>query len=476
LAFFAYLLSACSCSSGSELPTATTPDTENPAPEDLIDDDGRTKIRWFVGLGTGTDPAQVEIEQSVVDAFNETHDDIVLILEVVPYDSARDILSDQIDSGNAPDVIGPVGIGVSNFFYSHWMDLTPLIKGTNYDLSKFNEAVIELCQTEHGQVGLPFAAFPTALFYQKFMFDQAGLNYPPANIGDPYIWSDGSEAEWSWETLTQVAQLLTIDVHGLTPFEDGFDRDNIIQTGYHPQWSDPIVVGTFFDHAKPFEGVEGNYTANIPEAWKTAWQWWFEGMWGEAPFIANSVLAGNPEFGSGNIFNSQRTAMTQTQLWYTCCVGDAGDRWDLAAIPSYNGVVHGRMDADTFRISKDTPNPEAAFEVLTYLIGPDGTVPMMIGDEKHPGGAYSALPALIEYQDAFIDAMALKHDHVENLEVFLQGLNYPDIPNTGAWMPNMIEARTRITLFGNLIQSDGTIDFYAELELLENDLQAIFNK
>ena len=392
------------------------------------------------------------------------------------YDAARDTLSTQIAAGNGPDIVGPVGIGGSNFFYGQWLDLTPLLNATGFDTSVFNEALVEFYQTEEGQVGLPFAVFPTGLYYQKGAFDEAGLNYPPANIGDPYVWPDGSEVEWSWETLTEVAKQLTVDVNGLTPLDDGFDRDNIIQVGYHPQWSGPAVVGTFWEPGLTYEGEEGAYTVALPDAWKAAWRWWFDGMWGDEPFIADGALAGSPEYGGGNVFNSGKAAMAQTQLWYTCCVADAGENWDVAAFPSYNGVIHGRMDADTFRIWKGTPNPDAAFEVLTYLIGPEGVVPLMIGDEANPGGAYGAFPALTELQPLFIDAKSAQYPFVENWDVFLQGLDYPDVPSAEAWMPNINEAWNRIETFGNLIQNDGSIDFDAELETLEADLEVIFNK
>jgi multiple sugar transport system substrate-binding protein len=450
---------------------------EEPAEEPVVEEAAEVvEIRWFVGLGTGTDPVQVEIQQAVVDAFNETHDDIELVLEVVPYDAARDTLSTQIAAGNGPDIVGPVGIGGSNFFYGQWLDLTPLLNATGFDTSVFNEALVEFYQTEEGQVGLPFAVFPTGLYYQKGAFDEAGLNYPPANIGDPYIWPDGTEVEWSWETLTEVAKQLTVDVNGLTPLDDGFDRDSIIQVGYCPQWSGPAVVGTFWEPGLTYEGEEGAYTVALPDAWKAAWRWWFDGMWSDEPFIADGALAGSPEYGGGNVFNSGKAAMAQTQLWYTCCVGDAGENWDVAAFPSYNGVIHGRMDADTFRIWKGTPNPEEAFEVLTYLIGPEGVVPLMIGDEANPGGAYGAFPALTELQPLFIDAKSAQYPFVENWDLFLQALDYPDVPSAEAWMPNINEAWNRIETFGNLIQNDGSIDFDAELATLEADLEVIFNK
>jgi multiple sugar transport system substrate-binding protein len=124
----------------------------------------KVQLRWFVGLGTGTDPAQVIEQQAVVDAFNASHENIEVILEVVPYDSGRDTLATQIAAGNGPDIVGPVGIGGSNDFYGQWMDLTPLIEAANYDLSVFNPALVKFYQTEEGQVGLPWMVFPTGLY------------------------------------------------------------------------------------------------------------------------------------------------------------------------------------------------------------------------------------------------------------------------------------------------------------------------
>ena len=87
------------------------------------DDGGRTQVRWFVGLGQGTSEVQQGIQQEVVKAFNDSQDKIELVLEVVPYEAARDTLSTQIASGDGPDLIGPVGWGGSNAFYGQWLDL-----------------------------------------------------------------------------------------------------------------------------------------------------------------------------------------------------------------------------------------------------------------------------------------------------------------------------------------------------------------
>ena len=65
-----------------------------------------------------------------------------------------------------------------------------------------------------GQLGLPFAIYPSELYYQPDMFDEAGLDYPPATYGTQYKMPDGTMADWSYDTLRQVAMKLTVDNKG----------------------------------------------------------------------------------------------------------------------------------------------------------------------------------------------------------------------------------------------------------------------
>ncbi|HSN75485.1 MAG TPA: hypothetical protein VL334_10445, partial [Anaerolineae bacterium] len=123
---------------------------------------GKIPVRWFVGLGTGTDPQQVAVQEEVVADFNASQDAIQLVLEIVPFNSGRDTLATQIASGAGPDIVGPVGWGGSNAFYGQWLDLTPYIEESGFDTTIFDPALVDSYQTEEGQVGLPFAVFPSA--------------------------------------------------------------------------------------------------------------------------------------------------------------------------------------------------------------------------------------------------------------------------------------------------------------------------
>ena len=149
-----------------------------------IGSSGPVELRWYVGLGTGTDPEQLEVQQQVVDEFNAAHPNIKLTLEVVPYEQAYETLATQISSGAGPDIVGPVGWSGSAAFYGQWLDLAPYIKSSGFDTGIFDPAMVKFYQTEEGQVGLPFAVFPAAMFYVPAFFDDAGFHYPPSKYGE----------------------------------------------------------------------------------------------------------------------------------------------------------------------------------------------------------------------------------------------------------------------------------------------------
>lgn len=438
---------------------------------------GKVAIRWFVGLGSGTSPDQIAIQEEVVADFNASQDQIQLVLEIVPFEAAKDTLATQIASGAGPDIIGPVGWGGSNAFYGQWLDLTPYIEETGFDTTIFDPALVDSYQTEEGQVGLPFAVFPSAVYFVPEFFDEVGLEYPPQNYGDMYM-LDGQEVEWNWETFTEVAKRLTIDVNGFNSTEDGFDPTKIVQVGYSPQWqTHPNYFGAYIaGSADIVDGdAKGSYSVNMPDNWKEALRWAYDGMYGEQPWMATGPMSGAPEFGNGNLFNMGKAAMALTPLWYTCCLADfqaAGLEFQAGAMPSdADGNVHGRVDADTFRVWKGTKHPAEAFAVLNYLIT-DG------GDKLLP--VYGALPAIPEKQEPFFEAKSAQYPFVtpETWEVFKAGLSFPDAPSAEQWQPNWNEAWARQQTLWDLIQNTppDQLDFDAEWQKMIDDLNVIYNK
>lgn len=112
----------------------TTVATETTSGAELVE------IMWFVGLGAGGCPEQIDAQNAAVEQFNATHDDIEVVIEIVQNDVAYNTLAAQISSGNGPDIVGLVGIRGANAFNGRWLDLQPLVDATGYDLSQWDQA------------------------------------------------------------------------------------------------------------------------------------------------------------------------------------------------------------------------------------------------------------------------------------------------------------------------------------------------
>ena len=418
----------------------------------------KVKIRWFVGLGTGGNPEQIAAQEAVVKEFNSSQNDIELVLEIVQNDVAYDTLSTQIASGNAPDIIGPVGIRGANAFNGRWLDLEPLVKSSGFDLGQFDAEQVDFWRTNEGLVGLPFGVFPAVMFYNKTLFDEAGLPYPPQKFGEEY---DGKP--WDIETMTEIAKILTVDTNGNDATSPDLDPKNIVQFGLEEQWSEPQRFGTWFG-AGSIVDEAGN--AQIPETWQDGFKWYYDAVWNQH-FIPNDEYRRSELLAAGNSFDSGNVAMSHTHLWYTCCLTGVGENWDIAVVPSYNGVSTAALHADVFRILNTTKHPEEAFQVLSYLIG--DAAPQLLE-------AYGAMPARKDLQDAFFAGLDKKYPQGVNWQVAVDSLAHPDVPSHEQDMPNFLKAQDRIGAFWSLLNTTPNLDVEAEIEKLQNDMQTIFKE
>lgn len=426
---------------------------------------GVVELRWFCCLGGGDAPEQVEVEQAVAEAFNAAHPNIHLTFEAVPYDGARDALATMIASGNGPDIVGPVGIGGAEAFHGQWLDLQPLIDSTGYDMSQFPESTVSLYNVGgQGQGGIPFAVYPSVLFYQKDLFEEAGLNEPPHEWGGRYTMPDGTEVDWDYDTVRDIAKLLTVDKNGKDATQDGFDPDAIVQWGFEPQRDDLRQTGAYWK-AGTLVADDGK-TVQIPDAWAAAWKWFYDGMWTDHFSMTGPVFESPEANPSDYPFFTGNVAMSQNYLWSTYGVGDSGEDWDMAATPSYQGQTTAAFNADTFRIHKDTKHPAEAFEALTYLLGEAS------GDLLN---TYGGMPARPTEQDAFFEAQAANFPQEIDWNVAREGVNYADVPNFESYMPAYNESLDLLITFGTKWQATAGLDLDAEMEDLRSQLQAIWD-
>lgn len=426
----------------------------------------RTVVRWFVGLGAGSDEPMFDPQNQVVDDFNASQDEIELVLEIVDADQAYATLATQIAAGNAPDIVGPVGIRGRDFFRGAWLDLQPLIDGDNYDLSDFDPALVEFyVDKTEGQLGLPFAIFPSFLSVNYELFDEGGIPYPPMEYGAPYVNVDGEEVAWDLDAMRDVALLLTVDANGNDALSPDFDRDNIVQFGYYEQWTDFRGAATLFG-AGSLVSDDGN--AQVPDNWRDAAEWFYDGQWNEV-FYPNGIYDAS-DIIAGNGFESGNVAMSHTHLWYYgCCVGNVDFDYNLAAMPSNpTGQPTAKMHADTFGIMKSSDEPEAAWDVLKFFLGENAATMTSM---------YGGMPARLSLQGDYFDSFSqsVPSGDLLNWQVVVDSMAYADNPNHESYMPSPQEANDRYNEFWSLLGQEPGLDVEEQIDLLVVDLQAIYD-
>lgn len=450
------LLTACTTATPVAPTTAATS-----AQEQATATPGVTNIRWFVGLGSGGNPEEVKKEKVFVTKFNTENPQYNLKLDIVVNATAYDILKTQIASGDAPDIVGPLGIRGFSSFQGAWLDMSPYTKKYNYDYSGYDPSMLTFLDAgDQGTLGLPFAIYPSALLYNKALFDEAGLAYPPHKVGDKYT-LDGQQVDWTFDTLKTIAMRLSQDSAGLTPNDAGFDPAKQVQWGYDAMWTDLRGQWTFFGPGS-FVASDG-VTAQLPDVWKTAARWYYDGMW-TSHFIPTANYSASDLLAQGNTFGSGHVAMTPIHTWYIN--NSQKVKWDAAAIPSYNGNTTAKMHADTFGILKTAKNPDASFQVLSIMM------------QKYAADlcdAYGGLPAASNLQTDRIKTLQAAWPGVD-FQVFIDDIKYADHPNSESAMPNFDKASSTYGNFFQLYTTKGDIDLDAELAKLVTNMQTVFDQ
>lgn len=206
-------LIGCASQKPADSSVPTGEESAAPAPDDQTSSGEKVHVTYSC-WGTVEENAST---QATIDGFNASQDNIEVELMLIPWESYVQQLNTMAAAGNLPDSANLKEEMVKAWAAKNMLaDVSSMYSEENKPLD---------CITFKGADGSPVAyscaAETIVMYYNKDMFDAAGVAYPPASV----------ENAWTWDEFVSTAKQLTLDKNGKHPDDAGFDDQNIVQFG-----------------------------------------------------------------------------------------------------------------------------------------------------------------------------------------------------------------------------------------------------
>jgi multiple sugar transport system substrate-binding protein len=421
----------------------------------------KVKVVIFVGMGTGTDPDQIAAQEALAEKFNTSHDDIEIEFLIVPVEESGERFLAMVSGGTAPQLVGPNGISTIAEFFDTWADITPFIEAEQYDMSDFYGPAVALNEYPEKNTGLPLGLYPSFVFYNKDLFDAAGLDYPTHDFEDK---------NWTMDKLREIAIQMTLDNNGNNPTAPEFDPENIVQWGFDDSWADGRGYLTKWGGPGVGRPTSDDYkTAQVnAEEWVYGLQWLSDGVWKDY-FIPNGATQEARDALGADPFGGGTTAMFYSHTWFMPeGLVDLPFEHDVAPLPfNQKGERIARIHADNFTIPKNAEHQQEAWEVMKWLVAPEQIVDVCL--------IYGCLPARKSVEEEYLAVLQERYPNLD-YEVIFKSIDYLDNPNHESWVPAWGRVGDAINNAVSLVYSGAEKDAQKALDQANTEVQTILDE
>ncbi len=334
---------------GKEAPPETPPaNTEDKAPETTPEEpkedastEAETKLKWAVW-----DIASTTYYEPLIDGFKEVNPNVSIEMVDLGSQDYQTVLGTQLAGSDTDldvvcikDIPGYVNLAVKKV-------LEP-VDTSSVDLSGYDGITDQI--TIDGELfALPFRSDFWLMFYNKELFDQAGVDYPSNDM--------------TFEEYDTLARKVAKDELG-----------NEVYGSHYHTWRSAVqlfgildgknsIVDGQYDFLKPYyDMVVGQQNDMIAQDYAT---------------LKTSNLHYSGAFAQGNVAMMNMGSWFIPTLIEKIAVGEYTDidNWGLAKYPHAEGVEPGSTLATitSLSVTSASKNKEAATEFMNFVCGPEG--------------------------------------------------------------------------------------------------------
>ena len=400
-------------------------------------------VLWH-GL-TGTDGAVFAV---MLEDFVAANPDVCLNAEGYAWDTFFQKYPTAVAAGSPPDMVIFHAAEVNQMAAQGLMMPMEELMYSDGTMNKddFNPAVINAITYNGDTMAVPFDDHGWLLWYNRQLIEDAGLD--PDNLpqnGDEFI-------EW--------AQMLTTDVNGLHPNEEGFDPENVDVWAMEFTWPRYTIPTTLWQFGASVMNEDATQaTLNSPEA-IAAVQYWHDLMY--KYHVAPPAVPG--KLWAGDLYANNRLVFMWEGTWTGGFMKDNPDVAALTGVAFINSLAPDgkqavKLDSHIMAVPAgvDEDGANKAKALMTYL-----------ADNGAFWATSGQVPGKLEVQQLpevqAIESVAMAADE-------FNAIGSTDIPHKA-----FIEIQTAWeTAVGNALANPDA-DIAAELEAGNAQIQAILDR
>ncbi|NRF95722.1 sugar ABC transporter substrate-binding protein [Paenibacillus frigoriresistens] len=385
------LLTACSTSTNSS-PVGSASPSSAPAKSSSGD-----KVTLNVALW---DENVSDVMKKSIEIYKKDHPNVDVKVTYTPWADYWTKLKTSLAGKSGPDVFWMNGPNIYTYASMGLLkDVQPLIKADNLDTTQYTKALVDLYSYKGNLYGLPYFLDSVGLYYNKEIFDKAGIKYP--------------DATWTWDNVKEAGAKLTDKSKGIY----GFVAPIANQNGYYNFVHQ--AGGFIINPDKTKSGFDAPGTLS-------AFNWMSDLMKQGISPTGQQQLETEPRqlFGSGKAAMFPGISVNAPELYKM--LGDKLGVAPLAQGKQKASIVHGL----SWVMNKNTAHEKEAWELIKVLSGKDG--------EKLLADSGFSIPALKGTEEGWVKSIPSL-----NLKVFVDslefGVSYPVSKSTAQWQD--IEAK-----------------------------------
>lgn len=329
--------------------------------------------------------AEQQMGNALIEAFEEKYPNIHVKPTYIADSDYLSKLNTLVAADSMPDVYY-----LNEYLVNDWgaagvsADLAPVFGkiGVNADEIWVDTA---LYKSGDSLYGINYGSTTILFYYNKQMFEEAGITPPGTDASNP----------WTWDEYVDAAIKLTKDINGKTPADEGFDYDSCTQFGTTMTGSWIYWLPVLYAAGTSIADETGENLEINSQAAKDALQ---------AIADLSQVYQCAPSVGvTDSVFSEASAMLMNGQLGMfiggNFLLGNfTSENFDvgIAQIPTMNGAAPSNMVwSAAFAMSAKTEHPKEAAQFLEFMADFDNSVKVSMDT----GLSLGSLPSTIKTLD-----------------------------------------------------------------------------